>query len=69
MFHGILNRRTTQSRAFRVDWIRIDYACREANGSLKPVPPGATRKKLYCGQCQVGKCLFTNAMPAHQVEK
>lgn len=43
---------------FRIQWDRIEYACRESNGSLKPVPVGTTRKKLYCGQCRASKCLF-----------
>ena len=32
--------------------VRDCYACRNANGSLKIVPPGKTRQELYCRYCQ-----------------
>lgn len=59
MQYAILRSKPSRAWWFRVLWKRIDYACREANGSLKPVPPGTTRKKLYCGQCRAQKCLLT----------
>lgn len=58
MQHAILRSRTTQVPWLRNHWIRIEYACREADGSLKPVPPGTTRRELYCRQCKAVKCLF-----------
>lgn len=58
MQHAILKTRTSRAHWFRVCWTRIDYACREANGSLKPVPPGTTRRKLYCRHCKAANCLF-----------
>jgi hypothetical protein len=59
MQYAILRSKPSKVWWFRVLWNKIDYACREDNGSLKPVPPGTTRKQLYCGQCRATKCFFT----------
>lgn len=63
LHHVIRNHRVTKSKRFRVHWNPIEYACRDATGSLLPVPPGTTRRKLYCGQCRAEKCLFSGAVP------
>lgn len=60
MQHAILRSKPLRVWWFRVQWKKIDYACREPNGSLKPVPVGTTRRELYCGQCKATKCLLTN---------
>ena len=66
--HAICKQRTTKVNYFRVHWNPIEYACRDANGSLLPVPPGTTRRRLYCGQCRAEKCLFSGAVPAAREE-
>jgi len=45
---------------WRVFYRPQGYGCMEyPGGSLKPVPPGETRKSLgYCAQCQADVCLF-----------
>lgn len=58
MQHAFLRTKPSRVWWFRVLWNKIEYACREGNGSLKPVPPGTTREQLYCGQCTAAKCLF-----------
>lgn len=44
------------------------YGCMDATGSLKPVPPGSTRRSLgYCDQCRADVCLFpNNGQPAYR---
>lgn len=63
MHHALYKTRVLRPHWFRVCWERIEYACREPNGSLKPVPTGTTREQLYCGQCRAKKCLFTGKKP------
>lgn len=46
------------TRSLGLGWVPVEYACREADGSLKPVPPGKTRAELYCPQCTALRCLF-----------
>lgn len=67
--HVIRNQRVTKPKYFRVHWAPIEYACRDTNGSLLPVPPGTTRRKLYCGQCQASRCLFSGAVPPGREER
>lgn len=45
---------------WRMDWVKkINYGCREPNGSLRYVPPGATRRDVgYCSVCEAEACLF-----------
>jgi hypothetical protein len=69
MMHAILKPRISRASIFRVQWTLITYACREANGSLKPVPVGLTREQLYCGQCKAKKCLFTGKKPRSLEER
>jgi len=42
----------------------IVYACRDEWDSLRPVPPGATRREYYCPYCQAERCLFTGELVA-----
>lgn len=58
MHHAICKSRASQPHYFRVQWKPIQYACREDDGSLKPVPVGMTREMLYCHHCTTPKCLF-----------
>jgi hypothetical protein len=58
--HVVLKSKRSNPAYFRGCWNRIEYACREPNASLKPVPSGFTREILYCGHCRAEKCLFTN---------
>lgn len=44
---------------FRVQWVRVEYACREANGSMRALGPGESRKERYCPDCTASQCLFT----------
>lgn len=60
MHHAILKSRHSKTSWFRLRWEQHEYACREPNGSLKPVPPGFTRLQLYCSHCKAEKCLFDN---------
>lgn len=70
MNHVILKSRTSRPNRFRTLWEPIEYACRiTATGSLRPVPPGTTRERLYCGQCKAAKCLFTGVRPASAEER
>ena len=43
---------------FRTIFIPIVYACREANGSLKPVMSLGERREKYCWHCTAPRCLF-----------
>ena len=56
-----MNNRTSGalgSGYFRTVFIPIVYACREANGSLKPVMSLGERRKKYCRHCTAPRCLF-----------
>lgn len=44
---------------WRMDWVKITYGCREPSGSLRYVPPGASRRSVgYCSLCEADICLF-----------
>ncbi len=47
---------------FRLQYTPRPYACEDPDtGSLRPVPPGTTRRELYCVRCEArrcGRCLF-----------
>lgn len=65
--HSIIRSRVPRPAYFRVDWNPIHYNCREDNGSLKPVPPGTTRRALYCGDCTAEHCLWVMDIPELEV--
>jgi hypothetical protein len=52
--------RVSRPGHYRVLYTPQGYGCMEyPSGSLKPVPPGSTRRSLgYCDGCQADHCLF-----------
>lgn len=47
---------------FRCSFVRIEYACREPDGSMKLVPLDSTRQLTYCPHCIAKRCLISDCV-------
>jgi len=57
------------TRSIGVGWMPVEYACREADGSLRPVPLGRSRAEMYCPHCVAPRCLFAPGYSCDEPEE